>query len=330
MLSQDFLVLGRISIEQLAPNYIHAYSFTKAICIERTKYQFVEVYEHPVFGKMLILDGKPQLSILDEQIYHEVLTHPAMLAHPDPRRIAILGGGDGGILREVLKHDSVDEVYLVDIDWRVVDICRRYLEEVSQGAFDDPRVKLVYMDAYRFIEEWNGEPFDIIIMDLTDPVSLISAGLYTYESFETISSKLSRVGIVSVQSESPTFSKYIFQVHFYNIAATIGSVFNHTVLARDYIPCFGSDWGFAYASNGEYLKRLNGESIDAELKERGVSTRYFTGQVFEAITRIPKVIVEEVARSKPVYVKDAEKYIEERAKKLRELRCLLGIEAQRF
>ncbi|MEM2740228.1 MAG: spermidine synthase [Candidatus Bathyarchaeia archaeon] len=326
MLSQDFLVLGRISVEQLAPNYIHAYSFIKAICIERTEYQFVEVYEHPVFGKMLILDGKPQLSILDEQVYHEVLTHPAMLAHPDPRRVAILGGGDGGVLREVLKYDSIEEVYLVDIDQRVVDICRRYLEEVSQGAFDDPRAKLVYMDAYRFVEEWRGEPFDIIVMDLTDPVSLISAGLYTYESFETISSKLSREGILSAQSESPTFSKYIFQVHFYNIAATIRSIFRHTILAREYIPCFGSDWGFTYASNGEYLTKLNGETIDAELKRRRVSTRYFTGRVFEAITRIPEVLVEEVERSKPVYMKDAERYMEERVKKLRGIRYLLGIE----
>lgn len=327
MLSQDFLVLGRISIEQLAPNYIHAYSFTKTLCIERTEYQLVEVYEHPVFGKMLILDGKPQLSTLDEQVYHEVLTHPAMLAHPNPRRIAIFGGGDGGILREVLKYDSVDEVYLVDIDRRVVDICRRYLGEVSQGAFDDPRVKPVYMDAYRFVEEWGGEPFDIIIMDLTDPVSLISAGLYTYESFKMISSKLSRGGVLSVQSESPTFSKYIFQVHFYNIAATVRSVFKHTILARDYIPCFGSDWGFTYASQGEYLARLNGEIIDAELKRRNISTRYFTGQIFESITRIPRALAEEVASSKPVYKRDADRYVEERAMKIKELKSLLGIDA---
>jgi spermidine synthase len=326
MLTQDFLVLGRISVEQLAPNYIHAYSFTKILCIERTEYQFVEVYEHPVFGKMLILDGKPQLSTLDEYIYHEVLTHPAMLAHPDPRRIAILGGGDGGILREVLKYDSVDEVYLVDIDRGVVDICRRYLGEISQGAFDDPRVKSVYMDAYKFIEEWRGEPFDIVIMDLTDPVSLISAGLYTYESFEAISSKLSSEGILSVQSESPTFSKYIFQVHFYNIAATIKSVFKHTILARDYIPCFGSDWGFTYASHGGYLIRLNGETVDEELRRRKIPTRYFTGRIFEAITRIPEAMIDEVGESKPVYREDADKYIEERRRKLKELRSLIGID----
>ncbi|MEM2505095.1 MAG: polyamine aminopropyltransferase [Candidatus Bathyarchaeia archaeon] len=325
MLTQDFLILGRISIEQLAPNYIHAYSFTKTLCVERTEYQLVEVYEHPAFGKVLILDGKPQLSTLDEHIYHEILTHPAMLAHPNPRRIAILGGGDGGVLREVLKYNSVVEVYLVDIDKMVVDICRRYLDEISRGAFNDPRVKLVYMDAYRFIEDWGGEPFDVIIMDLTDPVSLISAGLYTYESFKMISSKLSKDGILSVQSESPTFSKYIFQVHFYNIVATIKSVFKYVIVAREYIPCFGSDWGFTYASNGGYLAGLNDEIIDLELKRRNITTRYFTGRVFEAITRIPEVLDEEIAESKPVYRKDAERYVEERGRRLKELENLIGI-----
>lgn len=307
----EFLILGRVFAELIAPGYLHLFSFDRLLYVEKTRYQLLEIYEHKLFGKVLVLDGKPQLSTWDEHVYHEILVHPAMLAHPNPRRVAVLGGGDGGAVREVLKHPSVEEAYLVDVDERVVEACRRYLAEVSQGVFEDPRVKLVHRDGFKFIEEWSGEPFDVVVVDLTDPISLISIGLYTKEFFELLSSKLSAEGVVSVQSESPSFSKYNFPVNFQSIVATVGSVFEYTVAAREFIPCFGCDWGFTFASHSDRISSLTGREVDRELERRGVSTRYLSGDTFESVTRLPGELRREVEEAGVVTSRLADRYVEE-------------------
>lgn len=279
--------------------------------MEKSRYQLIELYRHKVFGKILILDGRPQLSSLDEHVYHEILVHPAMIAHPNPQQIAILGGGDGCALREVLKYPSVERVFLIDMDERVVEVCKKYLPEINQRSFDDPRVKLMFMDAYKFIEEWNGPLFDVIIMDLTDPISLISAKLYTQEFFNLVSSKLSGNGVLSIQCESPTTSKWLFPIHFMNIAATLRSVFKHVIHAREYIFSYGSDWGFSYASQLINLEGFTKDLIDKRLNERGIETRYYCGETHESITKLPLNIKKEIASEKPVKMKEAIRYVEE-------------------
>jgi len=307
----SYLNTERIFIEILAPNYFHGFSFSELIYMEKSRYQLIELYDHKVFGKILILDGRPQFSSLDEHIYHEILVHPAMIAHPNPKQIAILGGGDGCALREVLKYSSAEKVFLVDMDERVVEVCREYLPEINQGSFDDPRVKLMFMDAYAFIKDWNGSPFDVIIIDLTDPISLISAKLYTQEFFKLISSKLSENGILSIQCESPTISKWLFPIHFANIAATLKSVFKHVIHAREFIFSYGSDWGFSYASQSIDLESLTSDLIDRRLKERGIKTKYYCGDTHESITKLPLSIKSEIDSEKPIKLKDAMRYVEE-------------------
>lgn len=279
--------------------------------MEKSRYQLIELYRHKVFGKILILDGRPQLSSLDEHVYHEILVHPAMIAHPNPQQIAILGGGDGCALREVLKYPSVEKVFLIDMDERVIEVCKKYLPEINQRSFDDPRVKLMFMDAYKFIEEWNGPLFDVIIMDLTDPISLISAKLYTQEFFNLVSSKLSGNGVLSIQCESPTTSKWLFPIHFMNIAATLRSVFKYVIHAREYIFSYGSDWGFSYASQLINLEALTKDLIDKRLNERGIETRYYCGETHESITKLPLNIKKEIASEKPIKMKEAIRYVKE-------------------
>lgn len=307
----SYLNTDRIFIEVLAPNYFHGFSFSELIHMEKSKYQLIEIYDHKVFGKMLILDSRPQLSSLDEHIYHEILVHPAMIAHPDPRQVAILGGGDGCALREILKYPLVEKIFLVDLDERVIEICREYLNDINQGSFDDPRVKMVFMDAYKFIENWSGEPFDVIIMDLTDPISLISAKLYTQEFLKLVSSKLSEKGVVSTQCESPTISKWLFPINFSNIAATIKSVFKYVIHAREFIFSYGSDWGFSFASKSINLNSLSKDFVDERLKSLGIITKYYCGLTHESMTRLPLNIRNEIESEKPVKLRDAIRYTKE-------------------
>ena len=134
-----------------------------------TKFQRVEIVDTFNFGRCLILDGKIQSSEMDEYIYHEALVHPAMILHPRPQKILIIGGGEGAVIREILKCPSVDNVTMVDLDQEVVDLCRKYLPVWHRGHFDDERVELLHMDARRYLAETDRR-FDLIISDLTEPV----------------------------------------------------------------------------------------------------------------------------------------------------------------
>ncbi|TFH36117.1 MAG: polyamine aminopropyltransferase, partial [Dehalococcoidia bacterium] len=211
----------------------------------RSDYQGIEVIRTRSFGACLVLDGKIQSSEADEFIYHESLVQPAMIAHAEPRDVLIAGGGEGATLREVLKHGSVRQVTMVDLDEQVVSVCRRYLPSFSAGAFDDPRTELIVGDARRFVEE-SPRTFDVIIIDLPDPLEIGPAQLlYTREFYTAVKSRLAPGGIVSVQSES---SRWYDLQAFVAIVRTIGDVFSHTAPYQVHMPSFSSLWGFTTAS----------------------------------------------------------------------------------
>lgn len=164
--------------------------------------QKIEIYETESFGKMLVLDGKIQLTEFDEFIYHEMLVHVPMLMHRDPRKILIIGGGDGGALREVLKHD-VEKVTLVEIDEKVIEFSKRYLK-IDCGAFDDPKVKIVIEDGRKYVERC--EKYDVVIVDSTDPVG-VSDPLFKEDFFENCKSKCD---LICTQAQSPIIQKDYF------------------------------------------------------------------------------------------------------------------------
>jgi spermidine synthase len=135
------------------------------------------VINNPSFGKILLLDGDIQLATKDETVYHELLVHPAIIAHPNPRRVLILGGGDGGSLREVARHTAIERIVLVDIDPDVIAECTKSLPEVADGAFEDSRLELVIQDANLYLRNYRGHPFDVVIVDLT-AVNVSSTKVY--------------------------------------------------------------------------------------------------------------------------------------------------------
>lgn len=163
-----------------------------------TEYQSIRIYDAPVLGRVLVLDGVVQTTEADEFIYHEMLTHVPLLSVPAPRKVMIVGGGDGGTLREVLKH-PIEHVDLVEIDEVVISSAREFLPSLNDGgrAFDDSRVSIVVQDAFQYMKEHTGE-YDAILVDSTDPVGMAEA-LFSDEFYRLCRDSLSPTGAMSMQ-----------------------------------------------------------------------------------------------------------------------------------
>ena len=251
--------------DHISPDLTVLHSIKERIYSGRTKFQSVDIINTGSYGVCLVLDGKIQSSEADEFIYHEALVHPAMLTHSRPERVFIAGGGEGATLREVLAHKTVKRAVMVDIDEEVVKLCRRFLPSWHQKAFDDPRAELHFADARQYLEESSDE-FDVIIIDLVDPLEQGPARLlYTREFYQIVKQKLGTAGIMSVQAEP---SEWKNLDNFTAIANTLGNVFS---IARPYqvhVPSFFGLWGFVAASETLDPARLTFEEIDARISKR--------------------------------------------------------------
>jgi spermidine synthase len=279
--------------DHISPDLTMLHSVKDRIYSGRTKFQSVEIIDTGSFGVCLVLDGKIQSSEVDEFIYHEALVHPAMLTHPHPERVLIAGGGEGATLREVLAHKTVKKAVMVDIDEEVVGICRRFLPSWHQNAFDDPRAELHFADARKYLEEIN-EKFDVIIIDLVDPLEQGPAHLlYTREFYQIVKQKLGNSGIISVQSEQ---SEWDNLDNFAAINSTLGNVFQ---IARPYqvhIPSFFSLWGFVSASESLDASDVSPDEIDARIAARvSKKLKSYDGPTHRAMFTIPKHIRQELA-----------------------------------
>lgn len=233
-------------IDRIDEYEAHAYAYQHARYFGRTKFQVVEILETAKFGKMLILDGKIQSAALDEHVFHEALVHPAMLMHPAPRRVCIIGGGEGATLREVLRHPPVEEVVMVDLDEEIVALCREHLPEWHRGAFDDPRVHLLHEDGRVFLREEPGS-FDVIVLDITDPVTAD----FGPETYRVIRSRLREPGILALQALELNLGDWEGHAA---IRRALRPIFPHCRSYSVYIPSFRAEWGFLVAAaNGELL-----------------------------------------------------------------------------
>ncbi len=241
----------------------------------RTQFQSLEVVDTVAYGRSLFLDEKIQSGQSDEFVYHEALVQPAMLAHPAPRRVFIAGGGEGATAREVLRHRGVESVVMVDIDEEAVAACRTYLGAVHQGAFDDPRLRLIYDDARAELER-DAAGFDVIVVDVTDPLAGgPSYRIFTREFYQIARSKLRPGGVLAVQAESGDVGA--LEGHC-AIIKTLKSVFSRVEGYRAHVPSFGETWGFAVASDAALPSDLSAETVDRLLAERGCAgLRFYDG-----------------------------------------------------
>jgi spermidine synthase len=249
----------------------------------RSDYQSIRVLDTVPFGRALILDKALQTTETDEFIYHEMMVHPALVSVAQPERVLIVGGGDGGCLRRALEH-PVREVVQVELDRAVVEACRRYLPQVSRGAFDDPRVRLLFADGYEFVEKAQ-EPFDAIIVDLTDPFPPgPSLRLFTAEFYQAARRILKEEGLMVTQSSSPL----LLTDDLLRIYANLKAVFPLVRVCLAPVPSYpGVLWSFTLASGGNDPLALDEAAVRQRLEARGISPRYYSPQMHLASFALP-------------------------------------------
>jgi len=287
---------GRWFIEFYSPYEAHMHGVRKYLVTEETNFQFAEILITQEYGKTLILDGRTQSTEVDEFIYHEALVQPAMISHPSPQQVLIIGGAEGATLREVLRHRTVKEAVMVDIDHKVVELCKKYLPEWHHGAFDDSRVKVFYLDGRKYLSE-SPQLFDVIIMDITEPVEHgPSYLLYTREFYQIVRDHLTENGIIAVQAGSTSMRfLYLHSV----IYRTLTTVFPVVKTFQAFVPSFDLPWGFALACKNEKLDpgRLTEKEVERRLQERGVAgLRFYDGYLHNGLFKLPKNLREALAQ----------------------------------
>ena len=267
-------------------------AYFEGTLVERrqTAFQLLEVYDTPDLGRIFRLDGYNMTSEKDEFFYHENLVHPAAVAHPAPRRALVIGGGDGGSSEELLKHATIEQVHMAELDPVVIEVSKAQFGAVHRGAFDDPRLKVTVGDGLAYLRE-TAVRYDIVSMDLTDPVGP-SVELYSPATFRLAKRAMSANGALTLHIGSP-FS------HPDRVRMTLGNlrqVFRRVTPYFVHNPIYGSIWGFACASDELDPRAVSASQADAILAARRVKDlRYYNGDVHQALFALPNYIRELVA-----------------------------------
>lgn len=284
----------------------------KGIYVEdKSEFQSLQIIDTAPFGKLLLMDGKSQSASFDEFVYHEALVHPSMLAHPSPRSVFIGGGGEGATCREVLRHSSVEKVVWVDIDEKAVSYCRQYMKEWNTGVFEDSRVHLHIADASVYLAETE-EKFDVIIMDICDPIEAGPALVcYVQEFYRVCQKKLNPGGVIVTQA-GPA-GKLCYTECMTVIAKTMESCFDFIYPATVDIPSFGTNWGYVVAglrdSAALNLPSRVVEDVDALVASRlsGITEkplRFYDGVSHRGMFGTPKWLREAIKMEQRIMTKD--------------------------
>jgi spermidine synthase len=285
-------------IEALSPEEGHLHGIRRVLFSTQTPFQSLDIMELGSYGKALVLDGKVQSSLLDEFIYHETLVHPAMLVHPAPKRVFIVGGGEGATLREVLRHPTVERALMVDIDEEVVTRCKELLPEWHKGSFDDPRAEVRFLDARQYLEETK-ERFDVVIIDISEPVEEGPAYLlFTKEFYQIVYRCLTDRGIIALQAGPVSLSDLSC---FTAIHQTLLTVFPVVAPYWASIPSFALPWGFSVASKRPDPRDLGPEAVDRLILERiGPDLLYYDGLTHQMSFLLPKYLRQRLEEEKRI------------------------------
>ncbi len=231
----------------------------------KTAFQSIIIADSYNYGRILFMDGAVQSSAEDEAFYHEMLVQPAMLLHPDPRDVLIIGGGEGATLREVLAHIVVRSATMVDIDGEAVELCREFLPTWHRGAFEDSRVRMHHADGRAFVEA-SDDFYDVVIIDVVDMLENGPAlRLYTRQFYQALRKRLRPNGIVMVQGLEFSFSDYKQHVA---LSRTLRTLFAEVHSMRVAVPSFLGSWGIIMASDWATPANLRVETIDQLIEQR--------------------------------------------------------------
>jgi len=278
---------NELLLEWLNQDSAYGFRATRRLETLRSPYQMLEVFETPQWGRLLRIDGRYMTSERDEFFYHEPMAHAAAIAHPAPRSALVVGGGDGGLSEELLKHPSLERLVLAELDGEVVRLARKHLQSIHRGAFDDPRLTLRLGDGFAYMADQAAAPsgarFDLIVLDLTDPDTLAQA-LYTEDALRLAKALLAPGGALTLHIGSPVFQRE--QVA--QLLDTLRRMFAQVHPFGLYVPLYGCYWGMACASDTLDPLAIAADTVDARIRERGIGElQYYNGAVHLAQFALP-------------------------------------------
>ena len=271
--------------ETLYPEYRQSLSIDELLYDSKTDVQHLQLFRNNRFGRILTLDGVVQTTEGDEFIYHEMLTHVPLLAHGHARRVLIVGGGDGGMAREVLRHNCIDSVTMVEIDAGVVEFSKTYLPSLSNGAFDDPRLDLVIADGAEFMTDTTDQ-FDVIIIDSTDPIGpgevLFSDSFYSHACNRLAEGGVivTQNGVPFMQPEELTKTMQAFKKLFADWGCYIAGIPTYA----------GGPMAFGWGSQSASGRNVSIDILQRRYAEAKLDTRYYTPAVHKGAFGLPRYI----------------------------------------
>ncbi|OGF67228.1 MAG: hypothetical protein A2Y62_03190 [Candidatus Fischerbacteria bacterium RBG_13_37_8] len=287
----------------MTPSSAHLIKAKKILFSAKTKYQEIEIFDTIAFGKCLLLDGRMQSAELDEFIYHEALVHPAMITHGNPQSVLVIGGGEGATLRETLKYSSVKRCLMLDIDQQVVEASRIFLPRWNNGAFEDDRTEIIYVDAREYLET-HSEKFDVILIDITEPIEHTPAHyLVTQEMYKLIQQHLNEGGIMAQQAGSTSISE--LQI-FASLYRTIASVFTTARTLSLQIPSFSLPWGIILASDVKDPLKIKANQVNKKIQKifSSDSLKYYSGEVHASMLVQPAYFKESLSKQGKIIFDD--------------------------
>lgn len=277
--------------ETLYEGYGQRFSVDQLLHEVRTEHQHLVIFENARMGRVMALDGVIQTTEADEFIYHEMLTHVPILAHGAAKRVLIIGGGDGGMLREVCKHASVEHITMVEIDGTVVDMCRQFLPRHSNGAFDDARLDLVIDDGMRFVATAERK-FDVIISDSTDPIGPGEV-LFSENFYQACHRCLNPGGVLVTQNGTPFMQLDTVR----NTAGRMNGLFADWHFYQAAVPTYiGGAMTFAWGATDPALRRVPLETLRQRFAASGIATRYYNPEIHQGAFALPQYVLQAIGK----------------------------------
>jgi len=259
-----------------------AYQVTDVLFRGESEFQKVDVIETQTYGRMLLIDGLVMITDKDEFVYHELIAHIPALQHPDPKHVVVIGGGDGGTVRELLKHPGIEKITLCEIDALVVEASRKYFPAVASGL-DDPRVEVMIGDGVDYMKKHSAKALDLVIVDSTDPIGP-GEGLFSGDFYRSVAAALREGGLMVCQSESPWFDKPMLHRIHRNVSA--GFSFRAPYIAS--VPTYPRGfWSWTMASQNPIDPAKYDRSRLCDLLSQGEGLHFLNHELMTGVFALP-------------------------------------------
>lgn len=283
-------------VETLYDSYGQEFRIDELLYESKTEHQHLILFRNAHFGRVMVLDGIVQTTEKDEFIYHEMLAHVPIMAHGEVSNVLIVGGGDGGMLREVLKHKQIQSVTQVEIDREVVDFCRKYLPDHSRGAFEDPRFQLIIDDGLSYLSKTT-DTFDVIISDGTDPIGP-GKTLFSKEFYEACRDCLTTGGVLATQNGVA----FMQLDEVITTAGHLGDLFEDWHFFTTAVPTYvGGSMTFGWATNNPLLRQTPIATLRRRYRQSGLDARYYNAEIHFNAFALPQYILKAIGKKHNEY-----------------------------